>query len=302
MTTFRDSIDPRAIPPSDIVGGYGDGEWIWSPSWYDGSNGWDLHPEAKHLVFVVSAADQGDALDVEMGDATPQQAPGWVRSWNRQTGWRAAMLYCNRATWPDVVGALVAAGIDPASPSVDYLIATLDGTSNVVVPTGAKPPVAIQCRGSAQTGGNFDEWCDIDADWAAGVFPAPPGPTPGPTPTLPQEIAPMSTSLGPTSSDSFAAGYFQGQPANTALAPRSVWVACVADEALPGAQFPTQLVVWFVPRNWPAVPTEQQAITLVASQQVSVTPAQVTGELSVRIQHVSGGAYVARVYEEFLKS
>lgn len=169
MTSFRDSVDPRAVPPSDIVGGYGDGRWIWSPAWYDGtSNGWDLHPNGRHLVFVVDPAAAGDALDVERGDATPADAPGWVQRWDRTTGWRAAMLYMNRDTWPAVVAALAAAGIDPAGPHVDYLLSTLDGTTTYTVPPGAKPPVAIQARGSALTRGNYDEWVIVDSAWAEG--------------------------------------------------------------------------------------------------------------------------------------
>lgn len=168
MASFRDSIDARAIPPSDVVAGYGDGEWPWSPSWWDGSNGWDLHPEAQHLVVVVSAAHEGDGLDVERGDATPADVPDWVKRWKRATGWRAAVLYCNRETWPEVVAALVAAGIDPAGPLVDWWIASLDGTTTVTVPDGAKPPVAIQVRGSAQTGGNYDESIILDPSWVPG--------------------------------------------------------------------------------------------------------------------------------------
>jgi hypothetical protein len=151
-----DSIDARGIPVgTPVVAGYGDGLFIWSPSWWDGSNGWDLHPDAVHLVIVVSAAHAGDILDVETGDATPEQVPGWVRAFNRP-GRRRPTVYSARSTWPAIVAALEGAGLSAAA--VDWWAATLDGTTDVA---GA---VAVQYRDL----GPWDESVIRDLGWIGG--------------------------------------------------------------------------------------------------------------------------------------
>lgn len=302
VTTFRDSIDPREIPTSDIVGGYGDGRWIWSPSWYDGTNGWDLHPQARALVFVVSPDHLGDALDVERGDATPADVPAWVSSWDRfDRGWRIAMVYCDRETWPLVVLELEAAGIDPAGLQVDWLISTLDGTTMVTPPPGAKPPVAVQARGSALTGGAYDEWAVFDLDWAAGRWP-PPAPAPPSPPPQIGEKAPMSASppapLAPGTSW-YAAGFYQGQPG--AYFDRDVFVAVAADSSL--APKGAAAVVYFVPRDWDgqSAQADQHNLTIPPSQEVTVK-CGIAGEVSVRVevpQDSPGAVSAARAYEEF---
>jgi hypothetical protein len=145
---MRDSIDARGIPQdTPVVAGYGDGRYVWSPSWADGSNWWDLFPNAVQLSIVVSAADQGDILDVEPGNATPAECPGWCDRFNRP-GRRAPTIYTNRATWPQVQAAV-------GSRRVDYWISTLDGTQQVA---GA---VAVQYTDV----GAYDESAIWDGSW-----------------------------------------------------------------------------------------------------------------------------------------
>lgn len=159
---LRDSIDAPLIPPdTPVVAGYGDGKYIWSPSWKDGSNWFDLFPNSVKLVIVVFAGDAGDILDIETGDATPADAPGWCQRFSRP-GRRAPTLYCNRGTWPAVIAALQQAGIDPAGPGVDWWISTLDGTTDVAVPPGGKTPTLVQVTDT----GAYDESVILDPSWA----------------------------------------------------------------------------------------------------------------------------------------
>lgn len=168
---LRDSIDAPLIPrDTPVVAGYGDGRFIWSPAWKAsgglpaGTNWWDLFPAAVKLVIVVTPGHFGDIADVEFGDFTPADAPGFVRAFNRP-GRRAATFYCNRSTWPQIVDALVAAGLDPAA--VDWWIGTLDGTTDLFYgSSGVRPPaglrvVAIQ---TVDTGA-YDESVIIDPSW-----------------------------------------------------------------------------------------------------------------------------------------
>lgn len=158
---LRDSIDAPLIPAdTPVVAGYGDGRYIWSPSWMDGSNWWDLFPNSVQLVIVVSAAHQGDVLDVEQGDATPAQAPSWIAQFARPAR-RAGTIYCNRDTWPAVIAELQASGIDPAGPRVDWWIGTLDGTRQVTIPPGGKAPAAVQYIDT----GAYDESIIYDPSW-----------------------------------------------------------------------------------------------------------------------------------------
>jgi hypothetical protein len=148
--TMYDSINATGIPGSAaVVAGYGDGEFLWPSSW------WDLFPAAVHLVIVVSADHAGDILDVEKGDATPDQVPGWVRRFNRP-GRRRPTVYCSRDTWPQVVAALEAAGLSAAA--VDWWAATLDETQDVA---GA---VAVQYRDV----GPYDLTVIHDPGWVGG--------------------------------------------------------------------------------------------------------------------------------------
>lgn len=157
---LRDSIDPDLIPlDSDAVAGYGDGIYLWS------STGWGRFPAStRRLVIVVRPGDRGDVADVERGDFRPVDAPAFVLEFDRPER-RGPSLYNNRATWPQTVAALLAAGLDPTA--IDWWIATLDGTTDVWYgQPGVSPPaglrvVAVQVRDL----GPYDESVVLDASW-----------------------------------------------------------------------------------------------------------------------------------------
>lgn len=145
---LRDSVDPFAIPLDNLaaVAGYGDGAYVWS------SEGWArFPPPIVPLSIVINAASAGDILDVEMGDATPADCPGWADRFHRANR-RRPTIYCNRSTIQDVRNAM-------GSRPFDWWAATLDGTQFV---NGA---VAVQYAGSDITKANYDESIIWDASW-----------------------------------------------------------------------------------------------------------------------------------------
>lgn len=145
---MRDSISPQDIPAdTPVVAGYGDGRWVWS------SADWSRFSGVK-LSIVVFPQHSGDILDVELGDATPADVPGWLDRFQRM-GRRRGTVYCSR----DTIAAVRAA----AGPrAFDWWAATLDGTQDV---PGA---VAVQYAGSALTGAAYDESVIVDPTWVEG--------------------------------------------------------------------------------------------------------------------------------------
>lgn len=153
-----DSIEPAAIP-SDVpaVAGYVDG--IYGPNFraFGSPYGWDdaawarFSTPFKLRIATSPFTNDGHALDVEPTDATPQQAPDWVKA-RRAAGVQVPWVYCNRANRAAVEGALSAAGI--TADQAALWIATLDGTQSV--PAGPYPIAAVQWASSAITGGHFD--------------------------------------------------------------------------------------------------------------------------------------------------
>jgi hypothetical protein len=109
----------------------------------------------------------------------------------------------------------------------------------------------------------------------------------------------VSTSFGPTTSDSFAAGLYHGQPGD--MEPRRTFVALAADESLNGAGAAVSLRVYFVPSDFGGGrAAEEHDVSLTGSQQVTVSPSVLTGELFVRVQHLGGASYFGRAYSEFV--
>lgn len=73
--TMFDSVTPAEIPAkAEAVAGYVGGKW---PTFTGLAKS---HPNAHRLSIAVTAAESADCLDVEKGDATPAQAPGWLKS------------------------------------------------------------------------------------------------------------------------------------------------------------------------------------------------------------------------------
>lgn len=139
---MRDSTRAGLIPlDTPVVAGYADGLWAWTAA------DWGLFPHAVKLSICAHPASAGDILDVEMGDAVPDDVPGWIDRFNRP-GRRHPTIYCSRSA---ITAVRIAAGQRP----FDWWAATLDGTTSV---PGA---VAVQY---ADLGG-YDESVILDPTW-----------------------------------------------------------------------------------------------------------------------------------------
>jgi hypothetical protein len=140
--TMFDSDIPSAIPPTaSMVGGYVDGNAVWPAA------AWTRFPRAVQVrIAVFASTNDGNVLDVELGDATPSQAPGWVRM--RRAAGADPSVYCNASTWPAVQAAFRAAGV--AQPH--YWIAHYG--PGPIIPPGA---VAVQYADPPHgSGGHWD--------------------------------------------------------------------------------------------------------------------------------------------------
>jgi hypothetical protein len=149
MTLLYDSDQPASIPDGVWAAGYVDG-YAAGPRYWGAPGAWDRFPGAKRIAVFASTND-GDVLDVESGDATPDQVPGWV-SRRRNAGVLVPWVYCNRSNRRAVELQLNSAGI--LSDQVALWIATLDGTQTV--PVGPYIIAAVQYANSASSGGHYD--------------------------------------------------------------------------------------------------------------------------------------------------
>lgn len=104
-STMFDSVDVHAIPrTATAAAGYVDGAW---PTFYK-LRAW--LPRARLMSIAVFAKDGADALDIERGNATPDQAPGWVKR-QLQIGKKRPAVYASVSEMPTVLKALSVAGI-----------------------------------------------------------------------------------------------------------------------------------------------------------------------------------------------
>jgi hypothetical protein len=142
-----------------MVAWYGDGLYAWSQADLD-----RFADAVKVRITVFADDDEGQVLDVENGDATPVEAPGWAQ--RRRAAGQDPTVYCNASTWPQVRAEFALAKV--AEPH--WWIAEYDGRPEV--PAGA---VAKQYLGGPTA--LFD--VSAVADYWPGVDPAPkPAPAP----------------------------------------------------------------------------------------------------------------------------
>ncbi|EOD63156.1 hypothetical protein H480_38505 [Amycolatopsis vancoresmycina DSM 44592] len=153
-----DAVTAANIPGDALmVAGYID-RIVLAP-WTDAD--WMRFPRAVKVEIVKKASsNRGHVLDVEPGDARPDEAPGWVRM--RRAAGADPTVYCSWSAWPTVRAAFAAAGV--AEPH--WWIARYD--NDPTIPAGA---VAKQYRGDVAPG--FD--VSAVADYWPGVDPAPGG-------------------------------------------------------------------------------------------------------------------------------
>lgn len=86
----------RQFPNATKVAGYINGLYAWSDA------NWALFPRSEHVTISITArANAGDVLDVETGDAAPDQTAGWIAMRKAAGLWRPT-VYCSRDVVPAV--------------------------------------------------------------------------------------------------------------------------------------------------------------------------------------------------------
>lgn len=144
--TMYDSVDPSRIPSgAQVVAGYADGLYAWTAA------GWGMFPNAVKLTIAVRNTTQADILDVERGDASPDQVPGWVAAFNRP-GRRAPTVYCTQSTM-GLIRSLM-----PAGANVDYWVA-----NHTATPQNIPGTVAVQWLNTP----GYDQSLITDETWVA---------------------------------------------------------------------------------------------------------------------------------------
>lgn len=157
MRTMYDSTNPLDIPlHAQLVGGYISGRYTWSTA------GWERFAHAVQVRIATQAnVNDGNCLDVELGDATPGEAPGWVLRRRAAGVWPT--VYCNQLNgWSAVRQAFRSQRVvEPP-----YWVARYDGVA--MVPPGAvakqyaNPPLHKQ--GHFDLSFAVDVWPGIDQE------------------------------------------------------------------------------------------------------------------------------------------
>jgi hypothetical protein len=161
----------KSFPHAAKVAGYVNGHYAWSQAQ------WNLFPRADHVtISVTAAANAGDVLDVEAGDATPGQTPGWI-GMRKAAGLYRPTIYCSRAVIPAVRAATGGYILGR-----DYDIWTADWTGAPhPVPAPGTPPATCAATQYESTA-SWDASVVYDAAWPHRKPPAPvpPGQLPAP--------------------------------------------------------------------------------------------------------------------------
>lgn len=159
-----DSIDVGQIPTdATACAGYLDGNWVTVPELQR------LFPHAHLLSITIGAAVDADCLDVESGDATVSQAPGWVKRQLARKYYRPA-VYANASTMPVLLAALESAGIGRAQ--VRLWSAHYGLGAHICGPHTCGYPGIVPCDGTQWTPNALGR--DLDESLLLGDFFAPP--------------------------------------------------------------------------------------------------------------------------------
>jgi hypothetical protein len=155
--TMYDSTEPAAIPPdAEIVAGYVDGSYRWSDA------DWNrFATSVKVGIATQPSTNEGTVLDVELGDATPEQAPAWIRM-RQADGVPQPTIYC---------GLSAVGRVREACKGLLYWLWVADWTGS---PHPVSYAAAVQYANSAQAGGHFDLSIVYTPQWP-GPFTPPSG-------------------------------------------------------------------------------------------------------------------------------
>jgi hypothetical protein len=134
-----DSTSASDIPDTaEMVAGYVDGAFAWSDA------DWARFPNAtKVRIATQPGTDDGDVLDVELGDATPAQAPAWIRM-RQAAGIVQPTIYC---------AAFAVDQVRQACQGLLFWLWVADWTGQ---PHPVSYAAAVQYANSATSGGHYD--------------------------------------------------------------------------------------------------------------------------------------------------
>ena len=151
-----DSIDLSQFPPNpEAVAGYVGGHW---PTYNELVA---KFPNALHLSIAVQASQHARCLDVEPGDATPAQAPGWFQG-HADHSQGLPVLYGSASAVNEINTAMQRAGISRDR----YLIWSAHYTfhAHICSPQTCGYPPADATQWTDKSGGkNLDESLCSDA-------------------------------------------------------------------------------------------------------------------------------------------
>ena len=150
--TMYDSVNPLDIPlHAEMVAGYVNGEFKWpAHSW----SRWDRKREV-HIDVNGSYPQDSDVLDIEKGDAGPNQARAWIEE---RVKHGRACLYFSR----DNMGAVATA--ITGLPAVDVWVADWTGVAHTVPVAPNMHLVAVQFKNTP----SFDLSVVYDTVWPWG--------------------------------------------------------------------------------------------------------------------------------------
>ena len=159
VRTMYDGVTPASVPAgAALYAGYDDGAWQSFAALVA------AFPAARHVSICVTATGRAQVLDIESGDATPAQAPGWAEDM-RRSGIADPCCYMNESTWTQVQAEFAAQNV--AAPLYWVASYVTDPAKVPAIPAGA---IALQYYDF----GGYD--ASAVADYWPGVDPAPESP------------------------------------------------------------------------------------------------------------------------------
>lgn len=167
MRTMYDSATGMTIPAhATVVAGYIDGVYKWTTA------EWDRFTHALKIEIAISASlNSGDVLDIETGDATPEQAEGWIKL-RKAAGYYRPTIYCSRETVPAV---RTGTGKYVLGTDYDLWVGDWTGVAHEVTAPGPGAELTVAVVQYASTSA-YDISVLYDDDWPHRTPPAPPKP------------------------------------------------------------------------------------------------------------------------------
>lgn len=173
MRTMYDGVNSLAagiakdFPAAQMIAGYVTGQYAWTAA------EWALFPRAVHVTICTSAHfNVGDVLDVERGDASPDQAHGWI-AMRKANGLYRPTIYCSLNVVPAVRAATGAFILGR-----DYDIWVADWTGVALIPPCPGTPAARFAACQYASDARKDTSVVGDDGWPHRTPPGPPPPPP----------------------------------------------------------------------------------------------------------------------------